>query len=83
MARSCVIIIGRSFGACSPSISSQSKPVLDEISTAVGEVSACQNPICVRPSFSACLKVFFGAGMDGFLLVETGDETRGGSIAAT
>jgi hypothetical protein len=55
---SCRMKLFKSFGECSPSSSSQSKPARPRISVVNGLASEDQQPICTLPSRRSCLKRF-------------------------
>jgi hypothetical protein len=63
MARIWSMMLRRSLGPCSESITSQSKPALAAISAGSASPVFSQRPICGRPALRAALKAFFGAGM--------------------
>src|SRR5690606_32462747 len=50
-----------SFGACSPSNSSQSKPAFALISAVSAEVNPCQKPVSTSPRFRAARNSLRGA----------------------
>src|SRR3546814_18750924 len=67
MACSCCSTIGSSFGECSVSSTTQSKPAVATISATILLLNMLHRPICGRPSFRARLKAFTGNFMVLFL----------------
>src|SRR6185503_16972160 len=59
----CARMSGSSFGECSVSSSSQSKPECDTISAAIGLHRLHHSPICNWPLAIACLKALRGMSM--------------------
>src|SRR5690348_508789 len=60
IACNCACTIGSSFGECSVSSSTQSKPACARISATMWEDSEDHIPICGFPAFRACLKLLRG-----------------------
>src|ERR1019366_3763691 len=81
-AMSCGMKVVTSFGECSPSRSSQSKPATPSTSVVVGLASEHQQPIRVSPASRRWRKLFgkarYGAGVDIGGAFGSGARARGG-----